>query len=155
MSNVNMIHDQLYSESIPIAAKTDATENGTADRLVDGEAVELVVMVGTFTDGVHTFKLQEAPDDGAGSPGTFADVAAAHVVTRTDDAAISGATVVVDGAADDNAVHLLGYIKHGTSEHLRAVLTTTGSTTGAVCGAFIRQYGLRYSGKSYVAADTA
>ena len=73
------------------------------------------VYPGTWTDGVHTPKLQDSPDNA-----TWTDVAAAQLV---------GAFTAITSVA--TAVNeKVGYV--GANRYLRVVSTNSGTTTGAV-----------------------
>ena len=104
------------SNSIDIAAITDGTLNGTGVELTSHGAL-VVFTVGTKTDGTHTPKLQDSPDNS-----TWADVAAADQVGTL-------------AALASDTHQKVGYV--GSERYLRAVITTTGSTTGIVAGAVV------------------
>lgn len=111
--------DIVAKKSLSPVARTDGTANGTAvDRVVSsgtGDAV-LVVSTGTITDGSHAITIQESADGSTG----WANVAAANLQG-------SLPTVV---AANDDTVFEVGI--RPTQRYLRAVATSTGSTTGGV-----------------------
>lgn len=117
--------DIVVKKSLSPVARTDGTANGTAvDRLVSGGTFDavLVVTTGTITDGSHAVKAQESDDGSTG----WTDVASENLQG-------SLPTVV---AANDDTVFEFGL--RPTKRYLRAVATTTGSTTGGVFGcAFI------------------
>lgn len=108
-------------------AHTLAPAARTAD--VDGDGVDLAgfdaavvaIHVGAWTDGTHTFEVQESDDDS-----TYTAVA---------DADLDGAEPVVDDASSDDSVVEIGY--HGRSRYLRVAVTTSGTTSGAVYGATV------------------
>jgi len=77
--------------------------------------------VGLWTDGTHTFKLQDAPDDD-GSAGTYADIPAERQV--------GGASVVVDSADDDNTQLVIGAIVGAGRPWVRVSVTSASVTTG-------------------------
>lgn len=103
----------------PQTLGADATVNGASVDLKGFHAATVIIDVGAWTDGTHTFEIQEADDDGAGSPGSFAGVAAADLV---------GTEPVVDGATVDDQQYLIGYI--GDKRHLRVSVTSASVTTG-------------------------
>jgi hypothetical protein len=109
----------VVKKSLSPLARTDGTANGTAvDRVVSGgtgDAV-LVVSTGTITDGSHAITVQESADGSTG----WADVAAANIQG-------SLPTVV---AVNDDTMFEVGV--RPTQRYLRAVATSTGSTTGGV-----------------------
>lgn len=119
-----MKHD-LYNnattvQSLKPAART-ASANGTGVDLLGYESALVVIDAGAWTDGSHTFEVQESDDDS-----TYTAVAAAD---------LQGSEPVVDGATDDDQVYELGYV--GSKRYLRVITTVTGTTTGAVYAASI------------------
>lgn len=113
------------AQTLRPAART-ADANGENVDLANFDAAVVVIDVGTWTDGTHTFEVQEADDDGSGSPDTWAAVA---------DADLDGSEPVVDGAADDDQIYEIGYI--GGKRWLRVVVTVASATTGAVYAATV------------------
>jgi hypothetical protein len=109
-----------FVTSVQVAAKT-ASGNGTGVDTAGYESVAMVPVFGTWTDGTHTYKLQDSPDNV-----TFTDVVAAQ---------LDGTITAVSSAAGNNATQKQGY--KGLQRYVRAVLTTAGTTTGAVSGALI------------------
>lgn len=107
--------------SLDPKAYTSSTNGASAD-LRGFESAVVAFVVGTVTDGTHTPKVQEAPDDGSGSPGTFTDVAAADLQGTFANLA-------------DDTNQRVGYI--GGQRHLRAVLTVSGASTGAEVAAVV------------------
>lgn len=111
-------------------AKVTATYNGdTVDRNQGGagdyHSVLFVVLTGTVTDGTHVFTVQDS-DDGtawATPAGTF-DV---------------NGTLPSLALTDDDVVKEFGYA--GPKRYVRLVLTTAGTTTGAIVGAVAILYG--------------
>ena len=79
----------------------------------------VVIDVGLWTDGTHTFEVQESDDDTS-----YTAVAAAD---------LQGTEPVVDDATDDAQVYELGYL--GSKRYLRAISTVASATTGALYGA--------------------
>lgn len=69
-----------------------------------------------------TCLLQHADDDGTGSPGSYANVAAADVVGVTPS---SGVVYTVDAAADADQVVQFGYV--GTKRFVKLTLTPAGT----------------------------
>jgi hypothetical protein len=87
---------------------------------------------GTLTDGTYACKLQESDDD---VDGDYTDVAANHLL---------GANPTFL-AADDNKVKNVGYL--GGKRWLRAVITSTGVTTGGTLAAnVIKAHGRHVGG---------
>lgn len=111
------------------AARTNGTVNGTgADRQLSGaagtnewhESATVVINTGTVTDGSHAFTVEDSPDNSV-----WTAVAAGLLQG-------SAPTVV---AADDDKVFEVGYL--GNQRYLRAVVVTTGATTGGIFGAVV------------------
>ncbi|MBQ0947655.1 hypothetical protein [Streptomyces sp. RK76] len=119
------LYDQsVVKVSLAPAEVTDGTANGTAvDRGVNGgmQDAMLVVTTGVVTDGSHAVAIQDSAN---GSTGWAA----------VDASQLTGAAPTVDNA-DDGAVFEVGI--RSTRRYLRAVVVTTGSTTGAFIGAHI------------------
>ena len=92
-----------------------ATVNGTSVDTAGYDSATAYVLPGTWTDGSHTPKLQDSPDNA-----TWTDVAAAQLIGAF--TAISSAPTAVN--------QKVGYV--GSNRYLRAVSTVAGATTGAV-----------------------
>lgn len=111
----------LFQSSLTPAARTDGAANGGAvDRMVNGgmQDAVLVVHAGTVTDGSHAITVQESADGSTG----WADV---------DSANVQGALPTLTSADSDSAAEV-GV--RPEQRYVRAVATTTGSTTGGVFG---------------------
>jgi len=108
------------AHSLPPAAYTDGTVNGTGVDLRDHDSAMVLFHTGVITDGTHTTAVEESDDDA-----TYAAVAAAE---------LQGAAPAI-GAADDNKTFTVGYI--GTKRYIRGVNVTTGATTGGIVGATV------------------
>lgn len=108
-------------QSLAPAART-ASANGSSADLANYDSATVLIDVGAFTDGSHTFEVQESDDDS-----TFTAVAAADLIGDSEP--------VVDGAADDDQIYKIGYV--GSKRYLRVATTVSGTTTGAVYGAQI------------------
>lgn len=120
---MTLYDDLSWVESIASQTLTDGTVDGTAANLANqGNAQQAlaVIDVGAWTDGTHTFTVQEAEDDGSGSPDTWGTAAAAKTQGTN--------PVVVDGATDDDQTYYVGLTY--PAEHVRVTVTTTGSSTG-------------------------
>lgn len=102
---------------------TIATFTGTGVDLSGFESAACLFQVGAWTDGTHTPKLQDSPDNS-----TWADVTAGNLI---------GSFTAVSGAGQQNAIQEVGYI--GSQRWLRLVVTVAGATTGAVYGAAVVQ----------------
>lgn len=113
-------NDISVAQSLAPAART-ASADGTGVDLANYDAAVAIIDAGAWTDGSHTFELQESADNT-----TF---------TTVDDAQLDGTEPVVDAAADDAQVYEIGY--HGAERYLRVSVTVSGATTGAAYGASI------------------
>lgn len=121
MTSKDLYHNLSPAQSLGPAART-ASADGAGVDLLGYESAMAVIDAGAWTDGTHTFELQESDDDS-----TYTAVA---------DADLQGTEPVVDGAADDDQVYRIGYL--GSKGYLRVSVVVTGSpSTGAVYGAQI------------------
>src|SRR5205807_10250855 len=120
------IHD-LYNRigvvpDLNPAARTASVNSGGIDRTAfEGgiDALVGVLAVGAWTDGTHTFKLQDSPDNSV-----WTDVAAAL---------LQGSFTAIAGAGQQNLPQKVGYT--GIQRYVRVVDTVTGSpATGAAYG---------------------
>lgn len=115
----------LYPHLAPVAtlapAARTASANGTGVDLANYEGALALIHAGTWTDGSHTFEVQDSSDNV-----TFAAVA---------DEFLSGTEPVVSSAGTASTVYKVGY--HGIKRYLRVIVTVAGTTTGAVYGAHI------------------
>ena len=119
--NYENYHDLSPAQSLKPATRT-ASADGTGVDLQGYESALVLIDVGSWTDGSHTFELQESDDDSSYS-----------AVGSTD---LLGTEPVVDGAADDDQVYKLGYL--GDARYIRVITTVTGSpSTGADYSALI------------------
>lgn len=114
--NQNLTREVSPVISLAPAAR-NASANGTSADLAGYESCVVVFPTGTVTDGTHTPKLQESNDNS-----TWNDVAAGDQ---------SGTLVALTASS----VQRVGYI--GAKRYLRAVLTVSGATTGALSSALI------------------
>lgn len=106
---------------------SDTTTNGENIDMQNYESVMFAFFTGSYTDGDYEPQLQEADDDGAGSPDTWSEVADADLLpTGTGQEAARSL-----GAA--NAIDQIGY--RGTKRWLRLNIVSTSTTTGATVGA--------------------
>jgi photosystem II stability/assembly factor-like uncharacterized protein len=110
--------------TLAVALRTNGTVNGTTVDLHENKdasrSAMLIVHTGTITDGSHAITLQES-DNGS----SWATVAA------TD---LQGSAPTVT-STDDDVLFELGYV--GSKRYLRAVVVTSGATTGGTLGATI------------------
>lgn len=82
------------------------------------EALELVLIVGAYTDGNHSWQVQDSPDNT-----TWTNVPAANLLGA---GAASGGFVAVNAVGGQNAVQRCAYV--GTQRYVRVVSTETGTT---------------------------
>lgn len=127
------IFDQLLVQhTIGPAVRTDGTHNGAAvDRSVNGGMQDAVVVLatGVITDGSHALTVEDSADGSTGWTALTADQLQGDLPTAT--------------AADDDTVFEVGV--HSTRQFLRAVVETTGATTGGLLGVTIALNAPRYS----------
>ena len=102
--------------SLSPAARVNGTFNGTAGDLRGYDSAAVVVAFGAYTDGTHTPSFQYS-DDGV----SFTTPSASE---------ISGAFAAVSSGAGANTVQRVGHISG--HRYVRAVLTGSGATTGAL-----------------------
>lgn len=126
-------YDQLLvKHTLGPAARTNGTANGAAvDRAVNGGMQEAVILVstGVVTDGSHAVTIEDSADGSTG----WAAVAAAN---------IQGDLPTVVAANDDT---VLEFGVRSSRRYLRAVVTTSGATTGGIMGVTIALGSPRYS----------
>lgn len=105
----------------PAVYKTTQTSGGI-DRTAFENGVDALVgvlSVGAWTDGTHTFVMQDSPDNS-----TWTAVAAVY---------LQGSFTPITSAGQQNAEQKVGYL--GLQRYVRVVDTVTGSpATGAVYG---------------------
>lgn len=116
----DLYNDVGYTQSLAPAAR-NATANGTGVDVNGFSGAVFVISVGTWTDGTHTFDMQESDDNS-----TFTSVAAGQ---------LQGTEPVVSSAGTASKVYKVGYL--GSKRYLRVAVTVAGATTGAVYGAAI------------------
>lgn len=102
--------------SLAPAART-ATASGTGVDLRGYESAVVTFVPGTVTDGVHTPSVEESDDDSA-----FSAVAANDLLGSL-------------AALASNVIQRVGY--RGGKRYIRANITVTGATTGAVDAALV------------------
>ncbi|TPM58982.1 hypothetical protein FJ959_08900 [Mesorhizobium sp. B2-2-4] len=113
-------NDIGFIQSFAPAAR-NATANGTGVDLLGFSGAVLVIHAGAWTDGTHTFDIQDSDDNS-----TFASVAAGLY---------QGTKPVVSSSGTASKVYKVGYL--GAKRYLRVSVTVAGATTGAVYGASI------------------
>ena len=110
-------HNEFSSSNSLVPAARNASANGTGVDLAGYRSAAVVFIVGTVTDGTHTPKLQESDDNSS-----FSDVAAADQ---------SGTLAVLASSTNQEVSYI------GAKRYIRAVVTVSGATTGAVDAAVV------------------
>lgn len=108
-------------KNIVVGAKTNGTVNGATFDTAPYDGATAIVHVEAWTDGTHTPKFQDSPDNSV-----WTDVAAANLI---------GAFTAVTTNGGVGTKQKVTYV--GAQRYLRVVLTTSGATTGAILGADI------------------
>ena len=124
MPSLDLVHNMKPKLALAPAAHT-ATSTGVDIDTAGFDSCDITYVVGVVTDGTHTPKLQSAPDNGSGSPGSYADCAASELSGN-------GFAAVTSGGGG-SSVQECGYI--GSNRWVHIVVTRSGTTTGAVDGA--------------------
>lgn len=109
----------MFQPSLAPAVRTNGTINGTGVDLSAAGVQTVVFHFGAYTDGTHTPSVQESADNSS-----FTAVAAGD---------LDGTLSAVSSGAGANTTQKVGYI--GTKRYLRAVMVTSGATTGAASAA--------------------
>ena len=118
MAALRDIHSHLGpAQSLAPAAYTSDTDGSGVD-LRGFDSAMVLIDVGAYTDGTHTFEVQESDDDSN--------------YTAVADADLQGTEPVVDGAGAATQTYKIGYT--GDSRYVRVVVTATGTSSGAVYG---------------------
>ena len=102
----------VVSSLAPVGNRTNGAQNGASANLAGYNAALVTFHVGAITDGTHTPKVQDSPDDSV-----WTDVPAAL---------LQGA--LANLAA--NSVQRVSYL--GDKQFIRSVVTGAGATTGAM-----------------------
>lgn len=111
------LNDEVdVAQGLAPAARVNGTHNGNAVDLRGHDSAAIVVSFGTYTDGTHTPSFQYS-DDGV------------NFTTPSVDE-ISGAFTAVNSGAGANSVQRVGHVSG--HRYVRAVLTVSGATSGAV-----------------------
>lgn len=118
--NREIVNGLSAAQSLAPAARTSDADGSGVDLRGFDSAMALIDL-GAWTDGTHTFEVQESDDNS-----TFTAVA---------DADLIGSEPVVDAADEDNTVHRIGYV--GSKRYLRVSVGVASATSGAVYGASI------------------
>lgn len=113
-------------KALDLALRTTNVDGDTIDLQGFNSAVVLFYTESAITDGTHTPKVQHADDDGAGSPDSWADVAAAD---------LEGEALAAFDSSNEG-VQTTGY--KGGKRFIRASVTVTGGPgTGGRVGAAV------------------
>lgn len=137
------IRNALKSGSLA-ANGSNQTINGSDNDNSAYNGVMFYIIPGTYTDGTHTFTIQEADDNGSGSPSSYSTVAATDLITWQ----ATSTTVFTPVKANDanglptgniqpqaisssatNIYQRIGYI--GQKRWVRIIVVSTGVTSGA------------------------
>lgn len=110
------------AQSIAPGNHTSGDSTGSGVDLANFDAAVVVLDVGTVSDGAFSIEVQDAADDGSGSPDTWEAVA---------DDDLDGSE---PGTLSADTVTEIGY--HGRRRHLR-VVATDGGTGNADFGASV------------------
>jgi hypothetical protein len=135
VSKHGTIRTALRSGTLP-ANGSNQTINGSDVNNANYNGVMFYIIPGTYTDGTHTFTIQEADDNGSGSPGSYTNVANADLVawkaTSTTDSTpvkVGNSQPAAISSSATNVYQRIGYI--GAKQWVRLSVTSTGVTTGA------------------------
>lgn len=105
---------------IPAAAKTATGTYVAVDTLLNNgcNSVCFLIVNGVITDGTHTFKLQDSPDNS-----TWTDVPALYV---------QNAGLALTSATTSGTVSKIGYLgnTNGGYRYVRLATTVAGATSG-------------------------
>lgn len=129
MASRDLQHRVNPVTSVAPQAGTGGVNGSSADMQGYESATVIAFAAGNGSaDGDYDFKLQEADDDGSGSPDTWADVAAGDLL-GTFTTTFQGDAVVLDN---------VGYL--GSKRHLRVVVVenTTATTDPQVAAVIVR-----------------
>lgn len=132
MATHDLVHQVDTLQCLVPAART-ASANGTAVDTAEGESVLFLFEFGTITDGTHTPKLQDSPDNS-----TWTDVAAAGLLDNN--------MAAVNSSGGGSTVQKVGYI--GAQRYVRPVLTVASATTGGLSSCIAVVGGIHHLPKS-------
>jgi len=120
----DLLRTQLVSTSLSPAARVNGTATGTAVDLRGFDGAVITFSFGAYTDGTHTPTVTHSSDGTTYTTCVFG--------TDLDGAADLAA---VSSGAGANTIQQIGYI--GDKRYVKAVITTTGATTGALSAASV------------------
>jgi len=117
---------------LPKAYIGTGTSGADINRYRNGgySALALVFIPGLWTDGTHTFVIEEADDNGSGSPGTYSTVVAADLMPGPEVGVYGTAATFLPFNAASTVVQRIDYI--GRKQWVRVRSVEAGVTTGAV-----------------------
>jgi hypothetical protein len=117
------------TQSIAPAALTSSA-NGTAADMQFWRSAQMVVASGLYTDGTHTFTMQDSPDNSV-----WTDVAAGSLQFTAAGGITASGTILIDSTTVDNQDYQIGYM--GNERYARVEYVAASTTTGAVASASI------------------
>lgn len=120
MANRDLENRISVAASLHPAART-ASANGTGVDLQGYDSAMLLVQFGAYTDGTHTPVLEHSTDGSS--------------YAACDSNSLNGTLSAVSSGAGANTVQKVGYT--GGRRYVRAVMTVSGATTGALSAATI------------------
>lgn len=121
------LHSNISPVAVLHAVAVEATGNSGDIDLAGFNSAEILVDAGadagTGLSSSHNlvFTLQHADDDGTGSAGSYANVAAADVLGVTP---ASGVVLTIDSTDEDNTLYRIGYV--GGKRFIKLTWTETG-----------------------------
>lgn len=119
MSSRDMYNSQVAVQLTAPQAITATEDPANGVDLQGFEGALIQIDAGLWTDGTHTFSVEDSDDDSA-----YSAVAAAQ---------LQGTPPVILGLTNDNKVHQIGYL--GFKRYVKVVNTVTaGPSTGLVYG---------------------
>jgi hypothetical protein len=127
--------NNLYSTA-PAKLASNTTINGSDVNTAGYNGCIFYLIPIAYTDGTYTFTVQEAPDNGSGSPGSYTAVAAADLVSWTATSATNFQPVplgfslpAVWSSAATFLFQRIGYI--GSKQWVRMSVASLSTSTGA------------------------
>src|SRR5258708_33710903 len=115
-----MFHVQTL---LPKAYVGTGTSGADIDRLRKGgyAVLALVFLPGLWTDGTHSFVIEEAPDSGSNSPGTYTTVVAADLMPSAEVGVYGTAATFPPFQAASTVAQRVGYIGRHHCVRVRSV----------------------------------
>lgn len=129
--------DRLNLSSGTVPKNTSAGPTHGADTNLAGyDGCTFYFIPISYTDGTHTFTIEEADDNGSGSPSSYSSVASTDLVAWTATSTTSftpvrvGASQPAAYSSSSNFIYQrVGYI--GGKQWVRCSVSTSGTSTGA------------------------